>query len=103
MSQLKLRYIIDGTHYIPQFYNNTENKWMDFKVEHVQREMLAICRSLGDLQLPSRWGDGQWYYESGKQVFFTKEMFVMAFLGAASVFYNSKLKEFNLQLCQKEK
>ena len=99
MSQTKLRYVTIGAHYIPQFYSNAENKWKDFKVEHIQHEMLEICQSLGDIQLPSKWSNGQWYYKSSKQVFFTREVFVMAFLGAASVFYNSESKEFNLQLC----
>lgn len=52
----------------------------------------------------NKWSQGQWYFEPSKNdcvkdmtIFFRKEIFVMAFLGAAQSTWGNEPKEFQLE------
>lgn len=99
---MNLRYRKSGTLFIPQ-YQLKDGTWEDFVRENVGRELLKLCVAIGNIQMPSKWDDGQWYYQKTKQdrnvketIIFTKEIFVMAFLGAAKVYFDVETKEFKL-------
>lgn len=99
---MKLRYRKSNDFYIPQYQSTDDSEWNDFLVKNITDQLAQICQAIGDLQCPRRWEPGQWHSEDkGKNrgdqtVFFTKEMYVMAFLGAAKSVYNTQTVEFKL-------
>jgi hypothetical protein len=96
---MELRYKQSGTHYIPE-YKNKQGEWISITAEDVgmdaRNDLSRVCYRLADLSAPRKWDSGQWYYEDSKIVFFTKEIYVMAFLGAAKSFWQTKEVEFKL-------
>lgn len=95
---MKLRYRKFNTFFIPQY--TLGDKWINFDTTLVSGELKRICEQLGDLQLPSKWGEGQWFFasrlnpENKNILFFTKEIYVNAFLGAAFSFFDNTTKEY---------
>ena len=101
---MKLRYEIRNSDYIPQYFHNEQ--WYDFKVRNVKGELKNICQQIGFLQ--NNFGRSQWYYiQNGNDlkngvgleemiVFFTKEIYVNAFLGAAQYHFKEKYVNFEL-------
>jgi len=88
--------------YVPQ-YSNKDNEWHDFKVKQIPESLKRLCMSIGDLQFPNRWSTGQWHFNAlgeskteDMALIFNKEMYVMAFLGAAKAVFDTQPKEFTI-------
>ncbi len=97
--EISYRYRKAGVNFIPQYKRDVNNEdWRDFVASDIPNgDLLYICQHLGELQLPQRWSCGVWYYKDAPNaIFFTKEIFCMAFLGAAKSFWSADTKEFNL-------
>lgn len=102
---MKLRYRTQqGKHYIPQYQLNGQDIWYDFLAKDVNNLLESIAYKLGQLSHPGGYGESQWYYkpsnkeekEGEMKVFFTAEIFVMAFLGAAKSYFTPQTKEFEI-------
>ena len=101
---MELSYIVTGRGlYVPQF-KNKEGEWKPFTRGMIEGDMLYVCIALGNLSAPRRWDNGQWHFEDGDRstwsehtVFFTKPIYVFAFLGAAKHWWGEfKRHEVNL-------
>jgi hypothetical protein len=103
---LKLRYRIDTNgYYIPQ-YQGQDELWIDFIKSNISGEMYSLCESLGE---EAKFSGNIWHFRAKKiedernmAVFFTSELKVCAFLGAAKTFFRHRIKEFNQDKFEKE-
>ena len=71
---MKLRYILRGEYYFPQ-YLTKKNVWVDLEKGNVPEsgDFHKIITCIGDIQLPRRFGErGQWHFNDEK-IFFTKK------------------------------
>lgn len=97
---MELRYRIENTFFVPQYKLGKEEVWRDFLRTNIGGDLLKICGSLGNIQYPRRMDAGQWYIESKKSeeqyLIFTKEIFVLAFLGAAKAYFDTSESLFLL-------
>jgi hypothetical protein len=88
---MKYRYTIRANGlYIPEYKKEGSDEWKPFKKKMIKGDMLQIVRALGEKSAPRRWTYGQWHFEpfdksvfDDEPVFFTKAIYVMAFIGAA--------------------
>lgn len=103
---LKFRYRIDANgYYVPQ-YQGIGDKWFDFTVGQTTGELQKIAVNLSVSTGYS--GRNVWHYISEDEdveempVFFTSEVKVAAYLGAAKVFFGERVKDFNLDNIEKE-
>lgn len=96
--EIKYRYRKNGSQFIPQYKREVNNEdWRDFVASDIKGDMKRLCQSIGDIQAPQRWDCGIWYYKDDPHtLLFTKEVFVMAFLGAAKSFYSDETKELDI-------
>lgn len=97
---MKLRYRITSNNYVPQILNK-DNIWRDIKQTEIKGLLRDVANKLANLSNPRRYSTGLWYVENNSSevydvVFFTKEIFVMAFLGAYKSYFNQEMKEFEL-------
>jgi len=92
---MKLRYIETANNlYIPQYQSNSP-EWIPFTKDMMKGDMLKVCEAIGSVSdtrssfmgLPLK---GHWYFDDNHKnksvrnaVFFTKKLYVMAFIGAA--------------------
>jgi hypothetical protein len=93
---MKYGYRVNGSGmYIPQYDNGTG--WQDFKGKHLGGDFYRICLHLADLSAP-RIAGGQLLLDPGDKkipesehvVFFTKPVFLHAFIGAAKYWYDQQ-------------
>ena len=98
---MELRYRTQSAHYIPEFKTD-EGDWREFRVKDVPPVTRKIAEQIGNLQLPMRWEPGQWFYvnkgirECDSAVFFTSEIYVMAFLGAIKAELTPRTVDFKI-------
>lgn len=91
---MEYRYTITGNGLFVPEYKKQDGDWHKFYAKDMSGNMLKLCRSLAELSAPRKWGGGQWYFEGSARsdyegaVFFTTELIVMAFLGAAQHWYS---------------
>lgn len=98
---MKLRYRIEERgYYIPQYFDEKTEKWVDFKAKHVTGELRLIAIYLGK---SDSWGANIWHFKpinkennGDMAVFFDNELKVCAFLGAAKTFFSNRTKEFDI-------
>ena len=101
---MKLRYRISADVYIPQYYMPKEDRWQDFLVKDVTPAIEKLCMAIGNLQAPHRFDEGQWFFNPSRKedkkedmaLIFFKEMYVMAFLGAAKATWDRTPVNFKL-------
>jgi hypothetical protein len=98
---MKYRYKVTANGlYIPQ-YKSSEKEWKCFTKKMIQGDMLKVVRALAEKSAPRRWTYGQWHFEPSdktvfedESVFFTKAIYVMAFIGAAQHWWSQfEIKE----------
>lgn len=103
---MKLRYRMSADLYIPQ-YQKKDETWEDFKVKDLVGATILerVAQVLANIENRAKWTEGQWYFEPVKgtgtvkedmSIFFKKEIYVMAFLGAAQSTWGNEPKEFKL-------
>jgi hypothetical protein len=95
---MELRYEFVSGYYVPQYKRKDNGEWADFKVAHIKGDLRRLCESIGDLQHPRRWANGQWHFEPEKSklidytdqsLFFKSPVFASAFLGACKVWFGT--------------
>ena len=93
---MKVRYTLINSFYIPEYYVPKDNSWKRFYQKDVVGELRRIAVELGDLCTSRE--DGQWYFRDSESVFYNKEIYCMAFLGAAKSYFEGlepKTREFD--------
>jgi hypothetical protein len=93
---MKFRYRIDlNGLYIPEYTLTDSTGWVSFKVRNIAGKMRKVCRALGEVSAPRATKNGQWHFEpegaapyDNESVFFTDEIYVMAFIGAAQCWWS---------------
>jgi hypothetical protein len=91
----KFRYRVESRgYYIPQFYNQQEEKWEDFTVKLVYGQLANIAHYLSTYTDQWAFKPSRGQKEEDRIVFFENEIKVCAFLGAAKYFYTENAKEF---------
>lgn len=92
--ELRYRKVL-GEVFVPE-RKTTNGDWVPFKKKDVSLELEKLCVAIGKIQS----GIGQWYYSGedpeNRDIIFTRETYVMAFLGAASYYFNKKIIDFEL-------
>lgn len=93
--ELKFRYTVESRgYYIPQFYNQQEEKWVNFTVKLVYGQLAGIAQDLSTYNSQWAFKASKGQKEEDRTVFFENEIKVCAFLGAAKYFYTEYTKEF---------
>jgi hypothetical protein len=90
MEKMKYRYTITANGlYVPQ-YRSSEKEWKCFTKKMIQGDMLKVVGALAEVSSPRQWNNGLWHFDRSDKtvfedeaVFFTKAIYVMAFIGAA--------------------
>ena len=89
--RMKYRYIITSNGlYIPEYKTDGCDEWKPFTKGMIKGQMEDLCLQLAVISAPRVWTAAQWHFEKGSRdtwnsqsVFFTKQILVMAFIGAA--------------------
>ncbi len=92
---MKFRYRINAQGlYIPEYMLADGTEWIPFKVCNIAGKMKKVCRALAEMSYPRSTKSGQWHFEpegaasyNDQALFFTDEIYVMAFIGAAQYWW----------------
>jgi len=101
---MKLRYRKTADLFVPQYFITKEDKWEDFKIKNLPKVLHNFCIALTNLENPRRFDSihpRSFSPSEGEKLedmslIFGKEMYIMAFLGAAKSIYNTDTINFEL-------
>jgi hypothetical protein len=103
---MKLGYKVTGNGLYVPLFNNGQG-WIEFKSKYIHGDMRHLCQAFGNLSAPRRWSEGQWLLDPFDKkipedewiVFFTKPLYLHAFLGAAKYWWEQqKTVEVNIEV-----
>jgi hypothetical protein len=101
---MELRYIKKGNNYLPQIKEEGGDKWVYFirnKDESKATMLSIIAQALANCDgrvfgRYSGYHDNPYFYTETREFYFVKEVYVMAFLGAAKSHLTQETIEFKL-------
>ncbi len=95
MKSRKFRYIIKDEYYMPEYSEDEGQNWVTYQEPKMGDLSKSIAFALAGISKRREFDTVQIFFSNTKELFFTKEIYVSAFLGAMKVMNKEVIVNFD--------